>query len=87
MRNLHLHMSYWLISWDITLVKLSMVFGMIIWATCKAYSTVQFYVNVYISNIYIWSKWHIQYIIVYVQDTNIDHEIKYGMKKMYSVRD
>ena len=29
-----------------------------------------------------WSKWHIQYIIVYVQDTNVDHEIKYGMKKI-----
>ena len=33
-------------------MKLSMVFGMTIWATCKVYSTVQFYV-MYISQIYI----------------------------------
>ena len=68
-------------------MKLSMVFGMTIWATCKAYSTVQFYANVYISNIYIWCKWHIPYIIVYVHDTNVEHEIKYGIEKMYSIRD
>ena len=81
MGNLHLHMSYWLISWHITLVKLSMIFGMTIWATCKVYSNVQFYVNIYISNIYISYKWYIQYIIVYVQHTNVDYEIKYLMKK------
>ena len=81
MRNLHLHMSCWLISWHISLVKLSMVFGLTIWATCKAYGTGQFYANVYISNTYIWCKWHIQYITVYVQDTNIEHETTYGMKK------
>ena len=25
--------------------------------------------------------------LIYVKDTNIEHEIKYDMKKMYSIRD
>ena len=61
------HMSYWLISWHISVVYWSMVFGMTKWATCKVYGTVKIYAYVYISNIYILCKWHTQYIIVYVQ--------------------
>ena len=65
--NLTEHMSYWLISWHISVMHSSMVFGMILWAVCKVYGTVKIYANVYISNIYIWCKQHTQYIIVYVQ--------------------
>ena len=61
------HMSYWVISWHISVLNLSMVFGMTIWATCQVYGTVKIYANVYNPNIYILCKWHTQYIIVYVQ--------------------
>ena len=61
------------------------------------YGTVKIYANAYISNIYISYVNYIHSTSLYMykcdilesicaKDTNIEHEIKYDMKKIYSMR-
>ena len=74
----------------------SMVFGMTILVDCKVYETVRIHAKVYISFICDVNDIHHTSLYMYKcdilqliceKDTNIEHEIKHNMKKMYSIRD